>query len=151
MNGTVDLPPPPIPPDVDLREIRNFDMDVARVLSSKLWIISTGEEFKRAFASWVRSWHEIPAGSLPANDAELLPLLGLTSWDGVRRDVVLAGWKLHSDGRLYHRVVVKQALRVWRNLRGSNDRSEASHAGRSARSAKLASALAGLARAGRQR
>lgn len=149
MNDLAQLPPPPIGREVDLRDIRTFDMDVKRVLSSRLWVISTGEEFKRAVASWLRSWHEIPPGSLPAHDDELLPLLGLTSWDGLRRHIVMNGWALHSDGRLYHRIVVKEALRVWRNLRGRHEQSPGPTA-RPGASGKVARALAGLARAGSQ-
>lgn len=149
MNDLAQLPPPPIGREVDLRDIRRFDMDVSRVLSSRLWAVSTGQEFKRAFASWIRSWHEVPAGSLPASDEELLPLLGLESWKGLRRDVVLSGWKLHSDGRLYHRIVVAEALRVWKNLRGRHEQSH-EPAARPGAGGKVARALAGLARAGGQ-
>lgn len=65
---------------------------------------------------WAASWHQIPAASLPDNDAVLTRLLGLGR--DVRtfrkhKEGAMRGFVLCDDGRLYHPVVAEQAVSAW--------------------------------------
>jgi Protein of unknown function (DUF1376) len=105
-----DLPEPLTPADCNLRGMPWMSLDVQRVIDSDLFGLSTGDEFKAAFRLWAKSWHQIPAASLPNDDKLLAHLAGLTElqWRKVRT-VALRGWTLCSDGRLYHPVIAEKA------------------------------------------
>jgi hypothetical protein len=101
------------PPDVDLRGFEFMPLDTTRLLDSDLFALSTGEEFKAAVALWCKSWHQLPGGSLPADDRVLAHLSGARArWSKVR-DVALRGWVECSDGRLYHPLIAEKAVDAW--------------------------------------
>jgi hypothetical protein len=105
-----DLPAPLTPADCDLRGLQFMPMDTIRVVDSDLFAMSTGEEFKSAFALWCKAWQQVPAGSLPDDDRVLAFLSGAGSrWKKVKA-VALRNWIKCSDGRLYHPVVAEKAL-----------------------------------------
>lgn len=109
MADNPNVTPPLTPADCDLRGLEWMPLDVARVMDSDMFALSTGEEFKAAFALWCKSWAQVPAGSLPDDDRVLSRLSGAGSrWKKVRA-MALRGWILCSDGRLYHRVVSEKA------------------------------------------
>lgn len=105
-----DLPEPPVPRDADLRQFRLFAIDVQRLLNSETWVLASGDEAKAAMTLWLQAFHQIPAGSLPAND-RMLSYLSMAgpAWESVR-DHALRGWEMHADGRLYHPVVTERVL-----------------------------------------
>lgn len=103
------LPPPLTPADCDLRGMQWMPLDTMRVLDSDLFLNSTGDEFKAAFALWCKSWQQVPAGSLPNNEKSLAGLSLAKNWKKVR-DVAMRGWILCSDNRYYHEVVAEKAL-----------------------------------------
>ncbi len=91
-------------------------LHVARLRDSTLAAEEAPEACWYAVMLWAASWHQIPAASLPDNDAVLTRLLGLG------RDVrtfarhkagALRGFVKCTDGRLYHPVVADQALIAW--------------------------------------
>ncbi|UAK25849.1 YdaU family protein [Sphingomonas nostoxanthinifaciens] len=65
---------------------------------------------------WYRSWHQVPAASLPDDDDELCYLAELgfdrVTWDSAR-ELAMHGWERCSDGRLYHPVVAEAAREAW--------------------------------------
>lgn len=105
-------PPPPVPPDADLRDFPGMQLDVQRLRDSAL-TLEAPDVFRIAVLSWCAAWHQVPAGSLPDNDHMLARLLGFRDAGNVRRfrDAgKLRGWVRHSDGRLYHPVVSEKVL-----------------------------------------
>ena len=108
-----DLPAPPVPPECDLQELQWMPLDVRRLRDSDL-SGQDAEVFRVAVLSWCASLHQVPAASLPDDDAALARLLGfgrdVRGWQKVRAAGGLRGWKLHADGRLYHAVVAAKAL-----------------------------------------
>ena len=135
-----ELPEPFAPPDADCRQLDGFMLNVERLLSSELWALSSGDEFKAALALWCRAWKQVPAGSLPDNDKVLATFSGAGKrWSKVR-EMALHGFVKCLDGRLYHpvlcedvrRAIQRQAefqqkrerdaerLRKWREQRGRN-------------------------------
>lgn len=65
---------------------------------------------------WSASWHQLPAGSLPDNDAVLMRLVGLgrdsRTWKK-HRDAALRNFVKCADGRLYHPVVAELVKEAW--------------------------------------
>lgn len=110
------LPPPPVPADVDLRSFDDMPVDVARLRTADMQVEVTPEQGWYGFQLWCASWHQVPAASLPNDDAKLAFLAGLgrdlRTWKRVRSGA-LRGFELCSDGRLYHSVVAEKALKAW--------------------------------------
>lgn len=106
------LPDPLVPAEVDLNGYGFMPMLHHRVLQSTLFIKSTGDEFKAAFALWCASWSEKPAGSLPDDDEMLEHLSRSKTWKKVR-DRAMHGWIRCSDGRLYHPTLAPLAIDAW--------------------------------------
>lgn len=116
---------PPIPPDVELRDHHYMALDVGRLIDSDLFALTTGDEFKAAVALWCKSWHQVPAGSIPANDRVLSHLSGagtLNNWLKIK-EMALHGWVLCNDGRYYHPVITGKAESVYQEkLKKEKDR-----------------------------
>lgn len=107
---------PIIPAECDLRDFPFMPLDVLRLRDSTLAIKASGEEFRAAVLLWCASWHQIPAGSLPDDDAELATFAGfgrVVKEFKKLRNGALRGWVKHSDGRLYHPVVTEKVLDAW--------------------------------------
>ncbi|MDB5448399.1 MAG: hypothetical protein JWQ97_3716 [Phenylobacterium sp.] len=108
---------PLTPPDCDLQDYPFMPLHVARLRDSDLAAEEDPEACWYAVLLWAASWHQLPAASLPDNDAVLTKLIGLG------RDLktfrkhkagALRGFVLCDDGRLYHPIVAEQALAGWR-------------------------------------
>ena len=116
-----DLPAPLIAADVDLRSYKFMPLHVARLRDSDLAAVPDGEVFRAAVLSWCVAWHQVPAGSLPDDDAMLARLIGygrdVKSWRKLRTAGALHGYVLCSDGRLYHPVVCEAAQDAWKERR----------------------------------
>jgi uncharacterized protein YdaU (DUF1376 family) len=107
-----DLPAPPVPADCDLRDMDGFMLNVERLLASELWALSDGSSFKAAVALWCRSWKQIPAASLPDDDAVIAAFAGVSvPMLRKNRAVILRGFIKCSDGRLYHKTLAEDAVR----------------------------------------
>lgn len=100
----------PLSDDINLSGLPFMPLDVLRLADSDFVAIATGDEFKAAVLLWCKSWHQVPAGSLPNDDRVLAHLSGAgKDWKKISA-VALRGWTLASDGRLYHPVIVEKAL-----------------------------------------
>ncbi|TDX61947.1 uncharacterized protein DUF1376 [Methylosinus sp. sav-2] len=130
----VNVPPAPlVPPDVDLRDFAFMPLDVVRLRDSDISAKATAEEFRCAVLLWCASWHQVPAGSLPDDDAILSNLAGFGRAVGEwkkHRDGALWKWIKCSDGRLYHPVVAEKAVESWQAKKRQRDRTEAARAAR---------------------
>jgi hypothetical protein len=105
-------PAPPTPCDVDLRDFHFMPLDVVRLQNSETWAIADGWAAKALVNLWTRSWHQVPAGSLPDDDNLHRAWANVPDWESVR-NVALRGFVKCSDGRLYHRVICEKALDAW--------------------------------------
>lgn len=122
----VQLPPPPYTDDVDLHSMPGFMLDTGVMLQSDLWAVSSGEEFKAWMALIMRSWHRVPSGSLPNDDALLQSMTpNPRRWSAVK-EVALRGWYVATNGLLYN-----AKLSTYVGLAAANQQSQrkrASHA-----------------------
>lgn len=95
-------------------------LDVETLLDSDMFALASGEAFRAAVALWCRSWHQVPAASLPDND-KVLAMLSMAGsrWRQVRT-MALRGWVKASDGRLYHPVVARKAVEAWHEIQAAH-------------------------------
>jgi hypothetical protein len=118
---------PLTPPDADLQDFPFMPLHVARLRDSDLAAEGHPEGCWYAVLLWAAAWHQIPAGSLPDNDAVLARLCGLgrdLRTFKKRRDDALRGFVLCDDGRLYHPVVAEQVVTSWQGKLEQRHRTE---------------------------
>lgn len=107
---------PLTPSDCDLQDFPFMPLHVARLRDSDLAGEVEPEAAWYAVLLWAASWHQLPAASLPDNDAVLTKLVGLgrdIKTFRKHRDGALRGFVKCLDGRLYHPVVAEQAVTAW--------------------------------------
>lgn len=131
--GAKTLPAPLVPADVDLRDFGFMPLDITRLFGSRFHAIATDAEWRAGVTLWAKSFHQVPAASIPGDDIELCRLaeLGrdLKAWRKVR-DVALHGWVKCSDGRLYHPVVAEKANEAWSRKVAQRERTESARRSR---------------------
>ncbi len=104
---------PLVAAEVDLRDFREMPLEFERLLASDTWVLGNPEEKVAAFHLWCKSWHQVPAGSLPDDDRLLAHLSGSgPRWKKLRNHA-LRGWVKCTDGRFYHPVVAEKAQKAW--------------------------------------
>lgn len=137
------IPPPLVPPEVDLTGFPFMPLEVARLRRSKSWLAAKRNPAVGFYMInlWTSSWHEVPAASLEDDDDVLADraMCEPRQWSKVRA-AVLAGWVKCSDGRLYHPVVAEKAIAAWQAKQGQRQKTEAA---RLAREQKRLQSLSG--------
>lgn len=114
--STQPLPAPLVPAYVDLRNFDFMPLDVKRLADSELAANADPASAWFAVMLWCKSWHQIPAGSIPNNDAWMTKAVGLGRDIGTwmpHREFALRGFVLCEDGLLYHTTVCEKALQAW--------------------------------------
>lgn len=133
---TSSIPAPPVPQDTDLHDFPFTPIYRSRLLGSEFHATASDAEWRAGVTLWLKSWDQVPAGSLPADEVALCRLaeLGrdLRQWRRVAA-TALHGWFQCSDGRLYHRVVAEGVADAWQRKLAQRDRTEAARAARAAR------------------
>jgi hypothetical protein len=113
--NTNELPDPPVPIDANLRDLPYLPLYAALIRDSDFAKLSSAEAFRAGIMNMCAAWHQIPAGSLPNNDKLLADFAGygysVKDWLKVKEQA-LRGWTLHSDERLYHKVVSANVLKA---------------------------------------
>ena len=115
----IPLPPPPVAADLDLRDLAEMPLLVSKLRDSDLVTQVSAEAFRAAVLLWCACWHQVPAGSVPSDDASLAKLAGygrdLASWSAVKDDA-LRGFVPRADGRLYHLEIIAVAVKAHREI-----------------------------------
>jgi hypothetical protein len=105
-----DLPAPLTPSNGDLRNFPFTPIFRARLFGSSFHARTSDAEWRAGVTLWLKSWDQVPAGSLPDDDIDLCRLaeLGrdLKTWNEVKAGA-MRGWIKCSDGRWYHPVVAE--------------------------------------------
>lgn len=131
---TEELPAPLTPAECDLRTFPYMPLDVVRLRDSDLAAIADAELFRCSVLAWCVAWHQVPAASLPDDDAAMARLLGLgrdvKGWKKLRAAGALRGFVKCSDGRLYHEVVAEKARAAWNAKSEQCDRTKKARAAR---------------------
>lgn len=121
------LPPPFTDPAADLRGMPYMPLDLHRLFESDFYALASGEEFKAALTLWGKSFYQIPAGSLPADERLLAHLSGAKCWENVK-EMALHGWVKCADGRLYHATVAEKVAEAWQARLTRRARTQAARA-----------------------
>lgn len=107
---------PLIPADVNLGDFPYTPILRARLFGSAFHARASDGEWRAGVTLWLKSWDQVPAGSLPSDDVDLCRLaeLGrdLKTWRKLRA-MALHGWEVATDGLMYHRVVAEVVLEAW--------------------------------------
>lgn len=105
-----DCPAPLTPAGCTLQDFPHTPLFRARLFGSSFHAQATDGEWRAGVTLWLKSWDQVPAGSLPDNDIELCRLAELArdtkTWKKLKAGA-LRGWVLCGDGRLYHPVVAE--------------------------------------------
>jgi len=104
------LPEPAYPADTHVKGWR-FEIDHVRLNQSDTWALAPADMRPWLLMMWHVGWQQKPAGSFSNNDEVIAAKIGMDirTFRG-NREVLMRGWELHSDGRLYHPVIVDQVL-----------------------------------------
>lgn len=129
------LPAPPYPGDV-LANGWHFELNPSRIENSDTWTLagqaaSQGAQDMRPWLLllWMRAWQQSPCGSLPADGDLIAARIGMDPRQfAAHRDILMRGWYLCTDGRLYHPVVTELVERMRNGRRKDRLRKEAQRA-----------------------
>ncbi|MBY0391729.1 MAG: YdaU family protein [Novosphingobium sp.] len=128
-----ELPEPLTPADCDLRDFQFMPIDIVRLFGSRFHAVASDAEWRAGITLWLKSFHQVPAASIPDDEVELARLAefgrDLKSWRKVRT-VALHGWVKCNDGRFYHPVVAEKAAEAYRKKEFYRDRSKKANAKR---------------------
>jgi hypothetical protein len=110
---------PPYPAETRAKGWR-FELDYERIEQSDTWslagsLVFDGMPLARPLllAMWYASWKQTPCGSLPAEDKLIAAAVGVPAAIFAEyRDVLLRGWWLADDGRLYHYTLTDRVLEM---------------------------------------
>jgi hypothetical protein len=120
-----DLPEPLVTIEVDLRDFSFLPIDITRLFDSEFHARANDAEWRAGITLWLKSFHQVPAASLPDDDVLLTRLSehgrDIDSWKAVRK-MALWGWVKCSDGRLYHPVVAEKAMEAYKKKQSSSIR-----------------------------
>jgi hypothetical protein len=124
---------PLVPPEVDLRDFPYFPIYRAQFFGSQFHAICNDTEWRAGLTLWVKSWDQVPAGTLPNDDIALARLAELgrdvETWKSVKTNA-LRGWHLCTDGRLHHAVLAGVVLEAWAKRKKASTRGKAGAAAR---------------------
>lgn len=111
-----DLPEPIVPGNCDLRGFPYTPLFRARLFGSSFHARATDAEWRAGVTLWLKSWDQVPAGTLPDDDIDLCRLAELgrniKAWLRLRTGA-MRGWIKCSDGRMHHAVVAEGVLEAW--------------------------------------
>lgn len=109
-----DVRPAPYPADTRAKGWR-FELDYEQIEQSDTWSFAAEVPLAQhcLLMMWLVSWKETPCGSLPADDAAIRAKCRITPtvWGKVR-DVLMRGWEVADDGRLYHKTITARVLEM---------------------------------------
>jgi uncharacterized protein YdaU (DUF1376 family) len=136
------LPEPLVAADVDLKNFPFTPMFRARLFGSSFHANATDAEWRAGVTLWLKSWDQVPAGTLPNDEVALCRLAELgrdiKAWHRVKA-VALHGWFRCSDNRLHHKVVAEGINTAWTSKQSQHAKTAAARAAKAkAREAKLA-------------
>ena len=110
------LPEPLVPAEVDLQDYPYTPVIRTLLFGSAFHAKASDAEWRAGVTLWLKSWEQVPAGTLPDDEVELCRLaeLGrdLKTWRKVR-DRALHKWVKCGDNRLHHPIMAQVVLEAW--------------------------------------
>ena len=119
---------PPISPECDLRDFSYTPMYRSRLFGSSFHARVSDAGWRAGVTLWLKSWDQVPAGSLPDDEIDLCRLAELgrdiKTWRKLS-DEALWGWEKCNDGRLYHDTVAQGINEAWDRKLAQRNRTNA--------------------------
>jgi uncharacterized protein YdaU (DUF1376 family) len=105
--------PAPYAADVRAKGWR-FEVDYEKVKASDTWLRAKKGDVRGALLLlWAESWQQTPCGSLPDDDELIALLIDMSPAAFAKNKAVLMrGWTLADDGRLYHETITERVLEM---------------------------------------
>lgn len=103
-----EIRPVPYPADTRAKGWR-FELDLERVMQSDTWALASPDHRPWLLMLWAVAWQQVPCGSMPSEEALIAARLGMkTAAFKKVKDVLMRGWWLAEDGRLYHDTITER-------------------------------------------
>lgn len=103
-----------------------FELDLERVRQSDTWALASPDTRPWLLMLWATAWDRVPCGSLPDDDALIAALIGMQPKAFAKaRTILMRGWSLADDGRLYHSVITARVQSMLNAKRKERDRKDA--------------------------
>ena len=100
-----------------------FELDLERVMQSDTWALASPEVRPWLLMLWAVAWQQVPCGSMPSDDALIAARLGMKlAVFQKTKDVLMRGWHLAEDGRLYHATLTERVLDMLGRKEGERKR-----------------------------
>ncbi len=116
--------PAPYATDVRAKGWR-FEIDYEKVEQSDTWSLAAEVPMAQhaLLMMWLVAWTQVPCGSFPHDEALIRAKCRIPpkSWAGMR-DVLMRGWWLAEDGRLYHDTIVSRVREMLEYRRKETER-----------------------------
>ncbi len=112
--GLSDRPAPPYPAETRAKGWR-FELDYEKIDQSDTWSLASEVPLARAglLAVWLMAWTQEPCGTLPNDESVIRARCQIPApvWAKVRH-ILMRGWWLASDGRLYHDTLTARVMEM---------------------------------------
>lgn len=103
---------PPYPADTRAKGWR-FELDLERVMQSDTWALAAPELRPWLLMLWTVAWQQVPCGSMPSEEALIAARLGMKEAVFKKsKTILMRGWKLANDGRLYHETITERVVEM---------------------------------------
>lgn len=114
--------PAPYPGDTKAKGWR-FELDLEQITQSDTWALASADERPWLFMLWTTAWQQTPCGSMPSDPRLICARLGMSVKQFERsKEVLLRGWWLADDGRLYHDTIVNRVQNMLGQKNGERNR-----------------------------
>lgn len=112
----------PYPADTRAKGWR-FELDHERIESSTTWALAPADLRPWLLMLWMTAWKQTPCGSLESDESVIAARIGMPAKAWAKHRVVLMrGWRLADDGRLYHGVLTELVVEMMGRRRSESDR-----------------------------
>ena len=101
----------------------NVEFDIQRIEQSDTWVLATAEEKAWLLRIWFEAWKSVPVGSMPSNMEVFSARIGCTKpFLEAHKNILLRGWVLHDDDRLYHQFIIAKVVEMKRRRSAATER-----------------------------
>lgn len=112
----------PYPADTKAKGWR-FELDLEQVMQSDTWALAAPDERPWLFMLWATAWQQTPCGSMPSDPKLICARLGMSAKQFAKSsEILLRGWWLADDGRLYHDTIANRVQDMLGRKNGERNR-----------------------------
>lgn len=92
-------------------------------MQSDTWALAAPDERPWLFMLWATAWQQTPCGSIPSDPKLICARLGMSAKQFSKSsEILLRGWWLADDGRMYHDTIINRVLDMVGRKNGERNR-----------------------------